>query len=137
MIKLFKFDNYEDYRGKLSFSNELDLTLFKRVYFIEHNDLKTRAWQGHITEHKVFIVLEGSFKIGYIKVKDFTSPPIDEIPDFKVLTAKNKEAIYLPEGYANGIKNIKKNSKLLVLSNLVVEDSLKDNVRYDSSLWEI
>lgn len=137
MIKIFNFNKHEDHRGILRFSNELDITSFKRMYFIEHTELTTRAWQAHKSEHKFFMVIEGSFKIGHIKIEDFDNPPLKQSPTVNIFSAYENRAIYIPKGYANGIHNIERNSKLLVLSSLELKDSQSERISYDQSLWEI
>lgn len=43
--------------------------------------------------------------------------------------------LYIPKGYANGIKAIDKDSELFVFSDLNLETAKTDNYRFNSSLW--
>lgn len=107
------------------------------MYFIEHTELTKRAWQAHKFEYKFFMVVEGSFKIGYIKIEDFDNPPLKQNPTVNIFSAYENRAIYIPKGYANGIYNIERNSKLLVLSSLELKDSQSERISFDQSLWGI
>ena len=43
--------------------------------------------------------------------------------------------LHVPGGYANGIKSIEPNSKLMVFSEFSIEDGKRDDYRFDKDLW--
>ncbi len=127
---------FSDERGTLSFVNDFNLKEIKRFYSIEHPDTDTvRAWQGHKIEQKWFFVSAGSFKISLVKIDDWENPSKDlEVRSF-ILTDDQPQVLHVPAGYANGIRAVKENSKLLIFSDLNKDDSMADNIRFDNNYW--
>jgi len=132
----YKAETFTDERGQLSFFNDLNLEKFKRIYFITHNNTKViRAWQGHKNEAKLFKVINGVFVLAYVKLDNLTNPSYNLTAKHIVLEANKNEFLYVPPGYANGLKALEKNSTLQVCSTLKLEDSLKDKVRFEPNQW--
>jgi dTDP-4-dehydrorhamnose 3,5-epimerase len=134
--KIIEGGFFEDNRGEMRFVNEFKFTDIVRFYFIKH--IKTdiiRAWQGHRYEQKYFYPISGSFVIAWVKIDNFEKPSPDLIPDYHIVTSKKSELIYIPKGYANGIRALTPNSELMIFSDTEVEQSVKDKIRYNSSLW--
>lgn len=137
-MKLLKktLGNFEDYRGNLNYFNELDLSNFRRFYFITHTTTQSvRAWQGHPEESKVFIPTRGDFIIAAVKIDDFKSPSKDLKPNIFRLSSRHKSALIIPKGYANGLKATTSDSELLVFSEFELAQSVNEKVRFDQNLW--
>ncbi|KQS48668.1 MAG: dTDP-6-deoxy-3,4-keto-hexulose isomerase [Flavobacteriaceae bacterium] len=127
---------HEDERGKLFYANEFDLSEVKRYYIIEHPDtLVIRAWQAHKREQKWFQVISGSFLVAVVQPDDWENPSEKlEVREF-VLNADENQILHIPGNFANGFKALKKNSRMIVFSDFSLEESSKDNFRFDSKLW--
>lgn len=135
-ISLFVGDTFKDHRGTLSFVNDFDMSEIKRFYTIVHPNTEiVRAWQGHQFEQKWFTVVQGSFKLAAVKIDDWGSPSPTLRPHVVTLTDVIPQVLHLPAGYANGFKALEPNSKIIVFSDKSLEDSKKDNYRFDSKLW--
>lgn len=128
--------NHVDHRGALSFANDFNMDEVKRFYTIGHPDTATvRAWQGHKKEKKWFYVVSGSFHILVVKPDDWKTPSLDLDPDKFLLNEQSSEVLYVPAGYATGLKAAEINSKIIVFSDFTVEQSSNDNYRFDPELW--
>ncbi len=129
-------DYHIDDRGKLEYFNNFDLSEIKRNYIITHfKENIVRAWQGHKTESRWFVCLEGSFDIKVIEIDNWVNPS-EELPviEYK-LTKRTTNILYVPNGFVNGFISLEKNSKLLVYSNYKLNELLNDEVRYDKNKW--
>ncbi len=115
----------------------------KRAYIIENNKQGVvRAWHGHDTEKKAFIALSGNWKVctAKMEVKPLGIDPISENPqswnrelkDCKefYLGETKKQILVVEEGMANGLMNITREGKLLVLSSKILEEAIKDDYRF-------
>ncbi len=127
---------HQDERGKLFYANEFDLSEVKRYYIIEHHDTKViRAWQAHQKEQKWFQVISGSFLVVIVRPDNWENPSEKlEVRKF-VLTADENQILHIPGNFANGFKALEKNSRMIVFSDFSLEESSKDNFRFDSKLW--
>ena len=127
---------HEDARGKLIFFNDFNMTGVKRFYIIEHPDTEiVRAWQGHQKEEKWFYVVDGSFKIVLVQPDNWQTPSVELETEEFVLESAEPEILYVPGGFANGFKALKPKSRIIVFSSFTVEESAKDNFRYDKEQW--
>jgi dTDP-4-dehydrorhamnose 3,5-epimerase len=103
---------------------------------IEHPDTSiVRAWQAHKKEQKWFYVIEGSFKIVLIKPDDWENPSLNLKPAEFILKAAANEVLYIPGNFANGLKALEPKSRIMVFSSFTVEESSKDNYRFDQKMW--
>jgi dTDP-4-dehydrorhamnose 3,5-epimerase len=127
---------HQDDRGTLCFFNDFDLSKIKRFYVIEPAGTEiVRAWQGHQFEEKWFYVVEGSFKIVLVKPDNWQHPSLDlPVEEYK-LSADKIQILHVPAGYANGFQALESKSKITVFSSFTVSESVKDDFRYDKSLW--
>jgi dTDP-4-dehydrorhamnose 3,5-epimerase len=133
---LFTEEIFRDQRGEISFFNLLDLSSFKRTYFITHNDVFTiRAWQAHQFESKLFKVVKGIFVVGFVKIDDFENPSDNLKADYKILSEGKNEFLFIPKGYANGLKALKNNSTIQVYSDFSLDESIKEKVRFNPEKW--
>ena len=135
-IKIIDGGIFIDYRGQISHVNDLDMGEIKRFYVIHHNNTDVvRAWHAHQFEKKWFYCLKGSFTLALVRIDNWEAPSYHLKPEVFHLTATDSKIICVPEGYANGIKAVEPDSIILVYSNKVLEDALKDSWRYDQNMW--
>lgn len=134
--KIIQGGTYEDERGKLSFVNDFDLSEVRRYYTIEHPDTSViRAWQGHKKEQKWFQVITGSFLVAVVKPDNWENPSEKLEVKKIILKADENQVLHIPGNFANGFKALEPNSRMIVFSDFSVEESAKDNFRFDSQLW--
>ena len=119
-----------DYRGEIFHVNSLDMSEIERFYIIHQNDTS-----AHQYEKKWFYAIKGSFTTAFVKIDNWESPAIDLVPEVFHLSASDSKILLIPEGYANGIKADEPDSILMVFSNKVLSEALKDSWRYNSNLW--
>ena len=70
-----------------------------------------------------------------MKIDDWENPSPDLKPEVFHLSAAESRVLYIPEGYANGIKAEEPDSILMVFSNKVLSEAVYDSWRYDSKMW--
>lgn len=135
-MNILKGGSFEDERGKIIFNNELDLTLVKRMYVIENKDVDfCRAWQGHKTESRWFVAVEGSFEIKLVKIDNFENPSDDlEVKSF-VINSNSMDSLHVQNGYASSIQALETKSKLVVFSDYKL-GTINDNYKFDSQKWK-
>jgi len=127
---------YTDSRGIMRFVNAFDFPDVKRFYFIKHPDTSVvRAWQGHEIEKKYFYPITGSFIVAWVKIDNFENPSDDLVPEYHLLSAQNSEILSIPKGYANGLKALEPNSELMIFSDLGVEESVREKIRFPADWW--
>ncbi|WP_373495719.1 hypothetical protein [Aquiflexum sp.] len=134
--KVVNSEIFQNQKGILIAFNEFSLLPIKRLYSIIHpNSGIVKAWQGHKIENKWFYVIEGSFAIAWVEIDDFENPSSYLHSDYKVIQASENVVLHIPKGYANGIKALKSNSRVLVFSDLSLVEAKNDNFKYDSENW--
>jgi len=128
--KIIKGNCYSDSRGKLFYNNDFDASSVKRVYVIENHCTDfIRAWQGHKIEQRWFLSIQGSFKIQLIRIDNWENPSkASEQFDF-VLEADKMNVLHIPKGYVNSIQSLEEGSKLLVMSDYLMNE-IQDEYRY-------
>lgn len=125
-----------DYRGQISHVNSLDMSEEERFYIIHQKDPSIiRAWHAHQHEKKWFYAVKGSFTTAFVKIDNWESPSLDLQPKVFHLSANESKVLYIPEGYANGIKAEEPDSILMVFSNKILSEALLDSWRYDKNWW--
>lgn len=125
-----------DHRGQISHVNNLDMWEVERFYIIHQHDTSVvRAWHGHQQEKKWFYAIKGAFTGAFVKIDDWQNPSSDLEAEMFELTAENSRILYVPEGYANGFKASEPDSILLVFSNKILVEAVKDSWRYDKQMW--
>ena len=133
---IIKGGTFSDHRGSMRFVNDFKLKDVVRFYFIKHPDVSViRAWQGHRYEKKWFYPITGSFVVAWVKIDDFDNPSPDLIPEFHIIKAEESELVAIPKGYANGIKALEPNSEVMIFSDMEVEESVKEKIRYNPLWW--
>ncbi|MFZ4796711.1 MAG: WxcM-like domain-containing protein [Bacteroidia bacterium] len=137
-FKLIEGGIFSDNRGKLFHVNEFDMSLVKRFYAVENNiENPTRAWQAHQKESKWFFVVKGSFLIGLVLPDNWESPSPNLHIEKIILGETDSKVLYIPPGYANGIKALEPNSKLMVFSNFTIQEAATDNIKFDINTWQL
>ena len=133
--KIIKPDTFKDKRGVLYAYNNLnfqDLNII-RTFLIEVNNF--RGWHGHQKENNWIKVNKGFLKILLVKPDDWSKPSFDLRPSEFILNSNDNDILFIPAGYVSAIKSLVENSVLQVFSDKSLEDSLKDDYRFESSLW--
>lgn len=127
--KSFVGRSFIDDRGNLLTFNDFSLEKIKRMYQIEHPDIgMVRAWQGHKIENKWFYVIKGFFVIGYAAIDDFENPSPDITASIKIVKAEDRVVFYIPKGYANGLKSLESDSRIIVFSDLNLAEAKNDKL---------
>lgn len=135
-IEIINGGVFEDERGKLFHVNDFDFSEIKRFYVIEHSDKQiTRAWQGHQFEKKWFYVVSGSFCVAWVKVDNWDKPNLKAKAEYVILNANESRIVAVPSGYANGLKALEPKSKIVVFSDMPLEQSVKEKMRYPIHYW--
>ncbi|WP_051287273.1 WxcM-like domain-containing protein [Algoriphagus mannitolivorans] len=130
---LYKVEKFKDHRGQLDFCNEFVLNKFVRFYVISSEiQGQIRAWQGHKIEEKAFFPILGKTKVILVPVLDFEKR-ISLDPIEFILDSNTPEILVIPGGYANGFQFLTDESKLMVYSNLKLEESKNDDFRFNSN----
>jgi len=127
---------FTDHRGSMQFVNDFRFDDVKRFYFIKHPDKSiVRAWQGHQFEKKYFYPIAGSFVVAWVKIYDFENPSMELNPEYHILSASKSEIISIPKGYANGLKALEPNSEILIFSDMGLEESVNEKIRFPADWW--
>lgn len=135
-IKIIEGEIFKDHRGQISSLNSFHFEDIRRAYIIHHPDEGiVRGWHAHQNERKWFYCLKGNFSVALIKIDNWQSPSKKLIPEIFHLSEEKSRLVCVPAGYANCLKTYTPNSIMLVLSDKILEDALKDSWRYDSSMW--
>lgn len=135
-VPLIKGKNHNDNRGKLTFYNDFDMTPIRRFYITEPVDTDSiRAWQGHKMEQKWFYVLEGSFKIVLVEPDNWDQPSKDLTYKEFAMHANRNEIMNIGAGIATGFQALEPFSKLMIFSDVTLEQSIADDFRFDKDLW--
>ena len=136
MHRIIPGNRHNDSRGFLNFFNEFSLEKIVRMYEIApENTSIVRAWQAHKKESKWFYCSKGAFTVNLVKVDNFNNPS-DDLETFNFeLNEDTPQVLHIPGGYANGFKSLVNNSKLIVFSDLDLEDSKNDDFRFDTNKW--
>ena len=125
-----------DDRGQVSFVNDFDFDGVKRFYAVEnHARGFIRAWHAHRHEAKYVMVTSGSALVGAVRIDDWDNPSKDAPVLRHVLSARSPAVLYIPAGYANGFMSLAEETKILFFSTRTLEQSLGDDIRYDSRYW--
>ena len=126
-----------DDRGLLAFCNEVDLAGIRRFYLVSnHVPGRVRAWHGHRKERKLMWPLAGAMLVGVVSIDDWDHPSKQNAVKRFVLSAAKPQLLVVPPGHANGTMSLTSGATLLVLSNLVLEESVKDDFRFDARYWD-
>ncbi|MCB0473115.1 MAG: WxcM-like domain-containing protein [Flavobacteriaceae bacterium] len=127
---------HADERGNILFVNDFDLSPVKRFYITTNKDVNIiRAWQGHKIESKWFYCLSGAFDIRLIKMDNWENPTMNLNVENYILKADQPGVLHIPKGFLNGFRAIEQNSRLLVFSDLTIDESMNDIYRFPKNYW--
>ncbi len=132
-ITMITGDVFVDDRGELRFINDFGFANIKRFYQVENHCINfVRAWHGHRREAKYVYVASGSALVGVVKMDEEDAKP------FKfILSASKPQVLYIPPGYANGFMNLEDNTIVQFFSNMTLEESKDDDIRFPYEKWHI
>lgn len=137
-MQLIKGNIHKDQRGIVRFVNDFHFENVKRFYSITHPDTSTiRAWQGHKLETKYFYVTKGSFLINWIQIDNWQQPSKDLETNTHTLSDSESEILIIPPGHVNGFKALEPDSTMIMFSDMLLEDSKKDDYRFPVNYWDI
>ena len=121
---------HQDQRGQLFYNNDFDASSIKRMYVIENHSVDfIRAWQGHKIEQRWIIATNGSFIIRVINIDFFEKSSLDIQPFEFTLESNRMDVLHIPSGYLTSIKALELNSKLLLMSDYMLNE-INDEIRY-------
>ena len=127
-----------DDRGEVAFVNEFSFEDVKRFYMVtNHKRGFIRAWHAHKHEAKYVTAVCGAAIVGAVKIDDWQQPSKNLPVQRHVISSKKPQVVYIPAGYANGFMSLTSDLKLMFFSPCTLEDSAKDDVRYDARYWDI
>ncbi|MFM8857501.1 MAG: dTDP-4-dehydrorhamnose 3,5-epimerase family protein [Actinomycetota bacterium] len=126
-----------DDRGSVSFVNDFDFAGVKRFYIVDnHRKGFIRAWHAHRHEAKYVVVVKGSALVAAVEIDDWDNPSKDLKIHRHVLSERAPKVLAIPAGYANGFMSLTDDARLMFLSTATLEDSLDDDVRWESRYWD-
>jgi dTDP-4-dehydrorhamnose 3,5-epimerase len=127
-----------DDRGEFTFSDQFIFDNIKRFYVVKnHQPNFIRAWHGHKYEAKYCMAMTGTFLVGAVEIDDWDNPSHDLETHKFTLSANQPAILYIPPGYANGIKNLTADSKIIFWSTSTFEEAKIDDYRYIHDYWNI
>ncbi len=127
---------FQDNRGIIRFVNDFNFEGIKRFYQVEnHKKGFVRAWQGHKTEEKYVYVSSGTALVAIVPI-DAEKGDLSQVKTF-ILTEKSPSVLHIPAGYYNGVMNFEDATKIILFSNLTLEESQNDFFRRDYDYWDI
>ncbi len=136
--ELIQGDLAVDDRGTVSFVNGFRFSGVKRFYVVtNHQRGRVRAWHAHREEAKFCYVVQGAVICGAVWIDNWDSPNRDSIVHRFVLSAHRPAVLYIPPGYANGFMSLEENTTIIFYSTATLDQSAKDDVRYDARYWDI
>lgn len=140
-VRVIKGGSATDDRGSLRFVNDFDFSGVKRFYQVQnHRQGFIRAWHGHLKEGKYVYVSSGAILLGAVPlVPEGNAYNIftNDVQKF-VVSAQSPSVIFIPQGYANGFKNLTDNTSVLFFSTSTLDESKGDDIRfpYDNvNIW--
>jgi dTDP-4-dehydrorhamnose 3,5-epimerase-like enzyme len=90
---------------------------------------------GTSIRKKYFYPISGTFVIAWVKIDDFENPSLDLPCEHQIVSAEKSEIVFLPKGYANGIKALEANSELMIFSDMCLSESVNEKIRYPPNWW--
>ena len=109
----------------------------KRLYTVSnHRSGFVRAWHAHRNEAKFVLVVLGAAIVAAVRIDDWQTPSKDQLVHRYVLSSEQPAILHIPAGYANGFMTLSVNTKLLFFSTASLEESRRDDIRYDARYWD-
>jgi len=134
--KIITGNSHTDTRGTLFYNNDFDASAIKRMYVIDNATTEiVRAWQGHKIEQRWFSAINGSFKIGLIKIDNWENPAKNLEKLIYIINSDTLEVLHVPKGYVSSIQAMEVGSKLLVMADYLLGE-INDEYRYDANYFK-
>lgn len=126
----------QDGRGSVRFVNDFSFQGVKRFYHVRNADPQViRAFHGHMKEAKYVYVVRGAIMLAFVPLTNKRSPSRAETVTRVFLSDAQPAIQYIPPGFANGFKALKKNTDVLFFSTSTLEESKADDYRFDPDYW--
>jgi len=125
-----------DDRGQLIFVNDFNFDVVKRFYVVENFSTNIiRAFHGHLKEAKYALVVSGSAMVAIVQMDDCCKPNKKNKVNRFILSVRKPSILYIPSGYANGLKSLEENTKIIFFSTSTLEESKNDDYRFPYDYW--
>ncbi|MDP3881067.1 MAG: dTDP-4-dehydrorhamnose 3,5-epimerase family protein [bacterium] len=126
----------EDERGRVRFVNPFEFKDVKRFYMIENApDRPIRGLHGHMEEAKYVFLPHGRALLVAVPIDHHETPSKDvKIHKFE-LNADQPKVVYIPPGYANGMKMYDPDTKIIFFSTKTLEEAKDDYFHFDHNYW--
>ena len=125
-----------DERGSVSFINEFSFKNVKRFYLVENIDTQLiRAFHGHMKEEKYVFVPSGKALVCIVPLSDHSHPSKDVTVEKFILSDDDPQILHIPGGYANGVRSLKENTKIIFFSTATLHESMQDDFRFSFDYW--
>ena len=132
-MEIFEGKIIADDRGTVRFINDFNFEGVKRFYQVEnHRRGYIRAWHAHEREGKYVYVVNGAALIGVVDFNDEKAEP-----EKFVLCEEIPKVLWIPPNNANGFMSLRENTKIIFYSTSTLEESMGDDIRFDSDHWNI
>ncbi|HEY8601364.1 MAG TPA: WxcM-like domain-containing protein [Thermomicrobiales bacterium] len=126
-----------DDRGQVSFVNGFDVGQARRFFIVSnHQPGFVRAWHGHRRTATYVSAISGAAIVAAVAIDDWERPSRGAPVHRFVLSERKPTMLVIPPGYANGIKTLQADTRLLVFKSLGLEESADDNYRFDARHWD-
>jgi len=126
----------KDERGSVSFANDFDFKGVKRFYIVENSSRDIiRGFHGHLEEKKYVFVASGKALVCVVEMDDPQAPSKDNEVFRFILSAEDPTILCIPGGYANGVRVIQENTKIIFFSTINIEEAKKDDYRFPYDYW--
>lgn len=136
-IKLIKGGLAADDRGEVGFVNDFRFEGVKRFYTLaNHSKGFVRAWHGHKNESKYFYVTRGAALVCAVEIDKWEKPSKKLAVQRYTLSANSPAVLYIPKGFANGYMSLTDDCRIIVFSTSTLEESLKDDYRFNARYWD-
>lgn len=128
--KIIRGNSHQDQRGIITYNNDFNASLVKRIYTIEnHSTDFIRGWQGHKTEQRWFACMKSAFEISVIQIDDFDQPSKELTVMKHHLNDETLTYLHVPGGCITAIQAREPKSKLLVLADYAIGE-IQDEYRF-------
>ena len=88
-----------------------------------------------MNEEKYIGCIKGTFQVSAVKLDNLEKPNKNNKVYNYFLNQNDSKFIHIPKGYANGSMSLEDNSELLIFSTSSLEESLKDDFRFEAKYW--
>ncbi len=134
--RLIRGGSFTNKNGTIKFINGFSLKGFERFYQIDLPKKNIiRAYHGHMKESKAVFVISGSILLCIVRMTN-SKIPSKKIKVKRIILRSSLPQIYLvPPKYANGIMSLEKNTKVFFFSDKTLQESKKDDFRFDENYW--